>query len=125
MCKAKKTQTQFDTLGIVADLSDEVGREFAERSVRQTNNIELRNLITMADGLNKRYIVAAGRFNGKGNFASFCGDKQTLIAAFQMANARMDEVGSCTTTWFFAPDACRALLENAVAKCNKKKGFPQ
>lgn len=116
---------QFDTFGIVADLASVAGRKLAEETVRQTNDSELRNLIRMTDALNKRYIVAAGSFNGKGISASLCNDEQTLIAAFQMVNIRMDEIGSCTTAWMFAPDACRVLLEKAVAICNKQKGGPR
>lgn len=125
MCKAKKTQTQFVTFGIVADLSDEVGRELAERTVQQTNSSELRNIITMVDGFSKRYIVAAGRFNGKEIIGSLCNDEETVSATFQMVNSRMDEVGSNTTKWICVPDACSAMLEKAVAKCNQKKRWPQ
>lgn len=116
---------QFDTFGIVADLVSEAGRRLAEETVRQTNDSELRNLIRMADALNKRYIVAAGSFNGKGISATLCEDEQTLIAAFQMVNIRMNEIGSCTTAWKVAPDACAVILEKAVAICNKKKRRPR
>lgn len=122
MIKAKETQTQFVTFEIVADLSDEVGRKLAEEIVRRTNDSELCNPITIADGLNKRYLVAAGSFSGKGISTSLCDNEQRLIAAFLMVNTRMDETGSQTTMWMFAPDACAVMLEKAVAKCNQKKG---
>ena len=66
MCKVKKNLTQFDSLGIAVDLTSEAGRKLAEEIVRQTGDEELRNLISIANALNKRYIVAAGCFNGKG-----------------------------------------------------------
>lgn len=125
MFKSKISQPQYDTFGIVVDLSDESGRKLAEETVRRSNDSELRNLITIADGLNKRYIVAAGSFSGKGISASLCDDEQSLIAAFQMVNTRMDEIGSQTTMWMFAPDACAVMLERAVAKCNQKKRWPK
>lgn len=115
----------MDTFGIVADLSDEVGRELAERTIQQTNSSELRNLITMADGFSKRYIVAAGRFNDKGIVGSLCDDEETVIATFQMVNSRMAEVGSNITMWICVPDACKALLEKTVANYNQKKRWPQ
>ena len=93
----KSNLREMDTLGIVVDLHDEGGRNLAQVTVRQTGDPELRNLIRMADALGKRYLIAAGRFNGKGIFAALCDDEQALIVAFQVVNARMDEIGSCTT----------------------------
>ncbi len=99
-----------DTLGIVVDLNDEGGRGLAQATVSRTGDPELRNLISLADGLGKRYLVAAGRFNGKGITAVLCDDEPNLVAAFQMVNVRMDEIGSHTTAWMIEPAACAALL---------------
>jgi hypothetical protein len=120
-----KSRPPFDTLGIVVDLHDEGGRNLAQVTVRQTGDPELRNLISMADALGKRYLIAAGRFNGKGIFAALCDDEQTLIASFQVANARMDEIGSSTTAWLIKPNSYGALLTKDAEQCAKKRGGVQ
>ena len=101
---------RMDSMGIVVDLLDAEGRSLAQESVRQTGDSELRNLLHMAQKLGKRYLVAAGRFNNKGISATLCDDEQTLIAAFQVVNARMDEIGSRVTAWLIKPDSCGAVL---------------
>ncbi|MEP6605767.1 MAG: hypothetical protein ABJA60_06575, partial [Nitrosospira sp.] len=70
---------------------------------------ELRNLMSLARTLGKRYLIAAG-FNGKGISAIVCDDDQALITAFEMVNVRMDEIGSHGTAWLIKPDACGELL---------------
>lgn len=102
------------TLGIVVDIFDEGGRNLAEETVRQTEDPEFRKLLSMAHELRKRYIVAAGRFNGKGISGVVCNDSEHLVVAFDVINARMDEIGSCTTVWLIKPDACVALLEKST-----------
>ncbi|NBQ68736.1 MAG: hypothetical protein EBU46_07860 [Nitrosomonadaceae bacterium] len=125
--KMLPNQTEFlipseaDTLGIVVDLSNMEGRNLAEETLRQTNDPELNKLITMADELGKKYIIAAGQFNGKGISSVICDDDSMLIAAFRTVNERMREIGSQTTVWLIKPDACVTLLEKAIAQRAKKK----
>jgi hypothetical protein len=114
--KALNTSSQFDTLGIVADLTHSEGLNLAQTTVRETGDSELRNLLTMAQALGMRYVIAAGRFNGKGIFGAMCSNEQDVAASFQMANDRMDEIGSRTTAWLAKPDALAALLEKASGK---------
>ncbi len=113
---------EMSTLGIVADLHDEEGRNLAEETMRQTGDSEFTNLINMAQTLGKRYVVAAGKFNGRGIFGIFCDSDKHLVAAFQMANARMDEIGSRTTGWMIKPDTCVAILEKASLQSAQKGG---
>ncbi|SFM59127.1 hypothetical protein [Nitrosomonas communis] len=109
-----------DTLGIVADLRSVKGRMLVQEILKQTNDPEFRNLISMADTLNKRYIIAAGSFNGRGILSVLCDDEQTLIAACQNINIRMDEIGSSTTAWLISPNNCAILLKEALAQSTKK-----
>ena len=113
---------EMSTLGIVVDLHDEEGRNLAQETIRQTKDSEFTNLISMAQVLGNRYVVAAGKFNGKGIFGTFCNDDKYLVAAFQMANARMDEIGSRTTGWMIKPDACADLLGKASLQSTQKGG---
>jgi hypothetical protein len=121
----RKSIPPFNTLGIVVDMHNEEGRNLAQATMRQTGDPELRNLISMAQTLGKRYLVAAGKFDGKGLSATLCDDDQTLIASFQMVNARMDEIGSRTTAWMIKPDACGALLAKSTGSGVKKRGGVQ
>lgn len=108
--KGRKSSSQFDTLGILADLKHPEGLELAQASVRETGDKELRNLVIMAQALGARYVVAAGRFNGKGIFGAMCANEQDVVVSYQMANDRMDEIGSRTTAWLAKPDSLAALL---------------
>jgi hypothetical protein len=58
----RKSIPPFNTLGIVVDMHNEEGRNLAQATMRQTGDPELRNLISMAQTLGKRYLVAAGKF---------------------------------------------------------------
>ena len=113
---------EMGTLGIVVDLHDKEGRNLAQETMRQTGDSEFKNLISMAHSLGKRYVVAAGKFNGRGIFGTFCDDDKYLIAAFQMANARMDEIGSRTTGRMIKPDTCTDLLGKASLQSARKGG---
>jgi len=113
---------EMSTLGIVVDLHDEEGRNLAQETIRQTKDSEFTNLISMAQALGNRYVVAAGKFNGKGIFGTFCNDDKYLVAAFQMANERMDEIGSHTTAWTIKPDTCAILLEKISLQSVQKGG---
>lgn len=101
-------------MGIVVDLHNEEGRTLAETTAKQTCDSEFRNFLLLAQGLGKRYLVAAGRFNSKGIFATFCDDDANLVLAFQMANSRMNEIGSRTTGWLIKPRECAAFLERSL-----------
>jgi hypothetical protein len=109
-----------DTLGIVADLRSVEGRMLVQEILKQTNDPEFRNLISMAETLNKRYIIAAGSFNGKGISSFLCDDEPTLVIAFQDINIRMDEIESNTTAWLISPNNCAILLKEALAQSTKK-----
>ena len=111
--KKRKSISQFDTLGIVVDLRNPEGLALAQVITQQTGDPELRNLIVMARTLGTAYVVAAGRFNGKGIFGTVCDNEQHVVVAIQTANARMKEIGSRTTAWMAKPDACAVLLERA------------
>ena len=102
--------TQFNTMGVVCDLHDREGRKFAQETLRQTGDTEFRNVLSMAKALEKRYVVAAGKFNGTGMFATLCDDSENLIVSFAMANAWINEFGPSTTGWLIKPDACATLL---------------
>ena len=119
---AFSNSSEISTFGIVVDLHDEGGRILAQETVLQTGDSELRNLVSMAQALGKKYLVAAGRFDGIGIFGVVCDDNEGLIAAFQMANARLKETGSYTTAWMIKPDACAALLEKASQQNDQKGG---
>lgn len=110
--KKRITPKQFSTIGIVVDLHTVKGQKLAEVTARQTGDPEFANLLRMAQANKSRYLIAAGRFNGKGIFGVLCGDAQYLLDSYQLANARMNEVGSCTTAWMIEADALiKALLE--------------
>jgi hypothetical protein len=100
-----------DTLGILADLEHPEGLELAQATVRETGDKDLRNLVIMAQALGTRYVVAAGRFNGKGIFGAMCANELDVAASYQMANDRMDEIGSRTTAWLAKPDSLAAALK--------------
>jgi hypothetical protein len=106
----KKSIPLFDTLGIVVDLHDKEGLNLAQETACQMGDPQLSNLITLARALGKRYLITAGRFNGKGITAIVCDDDQSLITAFEMVNGRMDEIGSHGTAWMIKPDACGGLM---------------
>lgn len=106
-----------DTLGIVADIQHPEGLALAQATVRETGDPELRNLLTMAQAIGMRYVIAAGRFNGKGIFGAMCANKQDIAASIQMANERMNDVGSRATAWMAKPDSL-ALLINGL-QCNR------
>lgn len=101
---------EIDTFGIIVDLHKEEGRHLAWETAHQTGDAEFRNLLNLGQALGKRYLVAAGRFEGKGISAAFCDDDQTLIAAFQMVNKRINEMGSHVTAWLIKPDSCGAVV---------------
>lgn len=124
MSLKKTLSTKFKTMGVVVDLHNEEGRSLAETTARQTRDPEFRNFLLLAQGLGKRYLVAAGQFNGKGIFATFCDDDTNLVLAFQMANSRMDEIGSGTTGWLVKPDTCAALIQAAAGQPAKTRGKP-
>lgn len=113
---------EMDTLGIVVDLNDEEGRNLAQETVRNTGDLELRNLVSMAQTLGNRYLVVAGRFNGTGIIGAVCDDNEHLIVAFQEINKRLKELGSYTTAWMIKADACAALLEKASLQSTQKGG---
>ena len=113
---------EMDTLGIVADLHDEGGRDLAQETIRQTGDLELRNLVSMAQALEKRYLIAAGRFNDTGIIGAVCDDNEGLIAAYQMANARLKKTGSLTTAWMIKPEEYAALLEKVSLQSSHKGG---
>jgi len=113
---------EIGTLGIVVDLHDAEGRNLAQETIRRTGDLEFKNLVSMAHGLEKKYIIAAGKFNGRGIFGIFCDDDDHLIAAFEMVNARMEEIGSRTTGWVIKPDACADLLGKASLQSTQKGG---
>jgi len=119
---AFSNSSEISTFGIVVDLHDEGGRILALETVLQTGNSELRNLVSMAQALGKKYLVAAGRFDGTGIFGVVCDDDENLIVIFQAANARLKETGSYTTAWMSKPDACAALLEKASQQNDQKGG---
>lgn len=114
--KAHKSSSQFDTLGIVADLKSPEGLELAQATVRETGDRKLRNLLAVAQALGMRYVVAAGRFNGKGIFGAMGAGENDVVVQFQMANVHMEEIGSRTTAWMAKPHALAALLEKASGK---------
>jgi len=113
---------EMDSLGIVVNLHDEEGCNLAQETIRQTKDLEFTNLISMAHGLGKKYVVAAGKFNGRGIFGTVCDDDKYLIAAFQIANARLKKTGSLTTAWTIKPDECAALLEKVSLQSTQKGG---
>ena len=113
---------KFNTFGIVVDLHNEEGRTLADTTAKQTGDPELRNYLLLAQGLGQRYLVAAGKFNGKGIFATFCDDDANLVLAFQMANSRMGEIGSESTDWLVRPKACAALIQAALRRTDKTGG---
>ena len=120
---AFSNSSEISTFGIVVDLHDEGGRILALETVLQTGDSELRNLVSMAQALRKKYLVAAGRFDGIGGiFGAVCDDDENLIVIFQAANARLKETGSYTTAWMIKPDACAALLEKASQQNDQKGG---
>ena len=119
---AFSNSSEISTFGIVVDLHDEGGRILALETVLQTGNSELRNLVSMAQALGKKYLVAAGRFDGIGIFGAVCDDDENLIVTFQAANVRLKEIGSPTTGWMIKPDACAALLEKASQQNDQKGG---
>jgi len=119
---AFSNSSEISTFGIVVDLHDEGGRILAQETVLQTGDSELRNLVSMAQALGKKYLVAAGRFDGIGIFGAVCDDDENLIVIFQAANARLKETGSYTTAWMIKPDACAALLEKASQQNDQKGG---
>ena len=119
---AFSNSSEISTFGIVVDLHDEGGRILAQETVLQTGDSELRNLVSMAQALRKKYLVAAGRFDGIGIFGAVCDDDENLIVIFQAANARLKETGSYTTAWMIKPDACAALLEKASQQNDQKGG---
>ena len=104
-----------DTLGIVVDLHDKDGRRLFDDVVRLTGDEELRNLLVIASTMGMRYVVAAGRFNGKGIFSAMCADESVTILSWGSANERMNEIGSRTTAWMAKPDSLAKLL-TAVAQ---------
>lgn len=118
----KKFREAFTTMGIVADLRSEEGRTLAETTARQTGDSEFSNYLLLAQGLGQRYLVAAGQFNGKGLFATFCDDDANLVLAFQVANSRMREIGSGSTDWLVRPEACAALVQGALRRTDKTGG---
>ena len=114
--------SEMDTLGIVVDLHNEEGRNLAQETIRRIGDLELRNLVSMAQTLGKRYLVAAGRFNGTGIIGAVCDDNESLIVAFKTANARMDKIGSHTTAWMIKPDECADLLTKVPLQSTQKGG---
>ncbi len=125
--KTLQNQTEFripseaDTYGIVADLSSIEGRDLVEETVCLTGDTQLQNLIEIAQAVDKKYLIVAGRFDGKGISSVICDDDSTLITAFRTINERMREIGSCTTAWLIKPDACVTLLEKAIAQRATKR----
>lgn len=105
-----------DTLGIVVDLHDKEGRRLFDEVARLTGDQELRNLLVVASALGMRYLVAAGRFNGKGVFSAMCAEESVAILSWGSANERMNEIGSRTTAWMAKPDSLAKLLTAVVPK---------
>lgn len=97
-------------MGVVADLSTADGLRFAKETAKITNDKEFSNLLNMALIMKKRYLVAAGRFNGKGISSIICDDEEQLKLAFHIINERMNEVGSVTTSWHIKPNSCAEML---------------
>ncbi|MBN8474508.1 hypothetical protein [Sulfuritalea sp.] len=111
-----------DTLGLVADLHDKEGLRLVEEAVRLTGDQELRGVLELAVGLGMRYLVAAGRFDGKGIFSALCAEDSVAILSWGAANERMNEGGSRKTEWLVMPAPLMALLNKAAAQQATKGG---
>lgn len=118
----KTSKKSFDTLGIVADLNVPENLHLLKQFATKTGDKQLCNFIAIAEVLRNRFVIAAGRFDGKGLFAALCDDENQLATAFRVANARMNEIGSRTTAWTFLPESCRNLVANSANHRIHNKG---
>lgn len=100
----------FTTMGVVVDISHIDGLSLAQETAKQTKDKEFSNLLAMAQIMKKRYLIAAGRFNGKGIYGTLCDDEEHLKLSFTIANERMNEDGSVSTTWLIKPHSCAEVL---------------
>lgn len=119
----KKTSKQsFDTVGVVADLNVPENLHLLKQFATKTGDKQLCSFIAMAEVLRNRFVIAAGRFDGKGLFATLCDAENQLATAFRVANARMNEIGSRTTAWTFFSESCRNLVENSANQRTDTRG---
>ena len=109
-----KQNSQFDTLGIIADLHDKEGLNLAQAFLRETKDSMFSALLDIANAKRMRYVVAAGKYNGTGIVGMLCGDTENLIVTIAVVNTRMDELGSRTTGWVVMPGVCADMLKKAT-----------
>jgi hypothetical protein len=99
-----------DTMGVIADLHTAEGRTLVDGVIKETGDKYFEQIVELAHGLGKRYVVAAGRFNNKGLVCCTSNEVESLRATFQMANSRMNEAGSRTTQWLIMPVSLGTMI---------------
>lgn len=108
MGRSKSPRT-YISVGIVADMRTDKGREAANRFNEVAPDPYYAMAVEAAIRTSMDFIIAVG-YAGLPGMLITMGDMDSIAAAFKVANARIAEHGAVNTSWLIAPDEVKDLL---------------